>query len=244
MSRFVGYEACPRCQESGRDSKGDNMGVYADGSKHCFSCGFHVFPKHYVKEINEKVRAEDKEKLPYDFSRDVPARAWQWLLQYGLPYSYWKAHCGYSESQERLIICVGEPLDFSLGRDMALPKEGEKPRRKWWAYGDCHRRSHLFGNVEVAKAIICVEDVISAHKIGQAGHLALPLFGTNVHDCHLRTLLHLKLPIVMWLDNDQEHHAIKRGTRLSSITGLPVRNVFTESDPKCLSFKTINEVLA
>jgi len=244
MSKFLGYEACPKCQESGRDSKGDNAGVWSDGSKHCFAnCGYHVFPKHYVRSVFEEVRTEDKEKLPHDFSREIPTRAWQWLLQYGLSYRYWQKYCGYSEADQRLIITVGEPLDFSLGRDVAVPVEGEKPRRKWYCYGDSHKRSHVFGDIGSARSIICVEDVISAHKIGQAGLTAIPLFGTNVHDCHMRTLLHLGLPVVMWLDKDQEHLAIKRATRLSSIIGKPVRNVFTEQDPKCLSFRTINEVV-
>ena len=88
-----------------------------------------------------------------------------------------------------------------------------------------------------------MEDVISAHKVSQAGHLALPLFGTNVHDCHIRTILHLKLPVVMWLDKDQEHQARKRGARLSSITGLPVTYRTTDDDPKCLSISKIKSIL-
>jgi len=243
MSKFSHYEACPTCRDRGSDRRGDNMGCYTDGSKHCYSCGFHVFPKHYKNIINGKeISTKDKAKLPNDFSRDVPARAARWLLQYGLPWSHWKEHCGYSETDERLIICVGEPLDFSLGRDMAVPNEGEKPRRKWHAYGNCHEKSHLYGPLE-SPSIICVEDVISAHKVAAAGYLTLPLFGTNVADCHLRTLLHLKLPIVMWLDKDQQGLSCRRGTRLSSLLGLSVRNINTDNDPKEIPIHNIKELL-
>ena len=69
MARFVGYEQCPRCARAGRDSRGDNLGVYADGGKHCFSCGFHVFPKHYTQKV--EIPNGAKSLLPSDFTREV-----------------------------------------------------------------------------------------------------------------------------------------------------------------------------
>ena len=168
-----------------------------------------------------------------------------WLLQYGLPVSYWQEHCGYSEAEERLIIRVGTPLDFSLGRDMAVPKEGDKPRRKWYAYGNCHERSHIYGQPRAdSRGIAIVEDVISAHKISYAGHIALPLFGTNTHDCHIRCLSHLRLPIVLWLDKDQEGLSRKRAARLGAITGLPVQIISTDKDPKSISVNEIKLILS
>ena len=242
MSKFLGYEACPKCQERGADRSGDNAGVYSDGSKHCFACGWHSFPKHYNRFVNDQeISTEEKAKLPNDFTWHVPARAWQWLLQYGLPVSYWRPHCGYSEAEERLIIRVGEPLAFSLGRDVAVPTERAKPRRKWYAYGDCHKQSHFYGTP--GNKVVLVEDVISAHKVGHAGHLCLPLFGTNVHDCHLRSLLYYKLPIVLWLDKDQEALSRKRAARLNTLLGVPVSIITTDKDPKNISINNINEVL-
>jgi len=41
---------------------------------------------------------------------------WKWLLQYGLPLSYWQKHCGYSEKENRLVFTVGTPTRFSIGR--------------------------------------------------------------------------------------------------------------------------------
>lgn len=242
MSRFIGYERCPRCYERGSDRSGDNLGVYSDGSKHCYACAYHVFPKHYLR-VYEDVRTEDKAKLPNDASNYIPTKAWKWILQYGLSHKYWQPHLCYSEREDRLIIKVGDPIDFSLGRDMHEYSEGEEKRRKWWAYGDCHRYSHLYGPLQ-CKLLVCVEDVISAHKVGAAGFLTLPLFGTNVADCHLRTMLHLQPEkIVMWLDKDQQALATKRATRLSSLTGRSVINVFTEADPKLLPLSEINYTL-
>ena len=242
MSKFLGYEPCPRCRERGSDRRGDNLARYSDGGSHCFSCGFHVFPKTYRSVNDKEVRTEDKEKLPHDFTRDIPSRAWQWILQYGLSYRYWQPYCGYSPSQERFIITVGEPIDFSIGRDVSIPNEESKPRRKWFVWGNSHQRSHLIGPLE-SPFVVCVEDIVSAHKVGQAGFLTLPLFGTTVHDCHHRTLLHLGLPVVMWLDQDQQGLSQKRGARLASIIGKPVRNVFTELDPKSIPINEIKSIL-
>ena len=244
MSKFTGYSQCPKCAERGADSRGDNAGNYADGSVHCFSCGYHKFPSFYtqVNTKDEETRTKDKAKLPNDFTWDVPSRAWKWLLQYGLPVSYWQAHCGYSEAEERLIIRVGDPLDFSLGRDVAVPG-GEKPRRKWWAYGDCHKQTHVFGNIETANKVALVEDVISAHKVAYAGFVSIPLFGTALHDCHIRTLRHLGLPIHLWLDADQEGLSRKRAARIGAITGLPLQIITTSKDPKELPLQNIKELL-
>ena len=88
-----------------------------------------------------------------------------------------------------------------------------------------------------------MEDIVSAHKVGQAGFLTLPLFGTTVHDCHFRTMLHLGLPVVMWLDMDQQGLSQKRAARISSIIGKPVRNIFTELDPKSIPINDIKGIL-
>jgi hypothetical protein len=244
LSKFLRYEACPKCQDRGADRAGDNRAVYADDSKHCFACGAHTFAKHY-KRVYEEIDTKDKAKLPYDFSREIPSRAWRWLLAYGLSWRYWQEHCGYSEAESRLIFKVGEPFDFSIGRYIP-PDEGTSDvpiPRKWHVYGNSHERSHLFGPYEEAKQVILVEDLISAHKVGAAGHLVLPLFGTNIHACHLKQLRELHLPIIMWLDNDQKSMAIQRCNRLSILSGLPCKYVFTENDAKLLSIKDINSVL-
>lgn len=237
MSKFVRYKQCPKCAERGRDSSADNCGVYDDGSEHCFAnCGYHKFPKHYVKPNHEVVLPEVKKVLPDDFTREVPARAWKWLLQYGLGLKYWQPYCGYSEKQERLIITVGDPIEFSIGRWMGE----ESVKRKWWAYGDCHKTAHIFGDGE---HIVLVEDLISAHKVGQITS-CIPLFGTRVFDSVVSALKLYQKPVIMWLDKDQQDHARKRAARLSMLTGCDVRYIFTEKDPKECSFQQIKEIVS
>lgn len=47
----------------------------------------------------------------------------------------------------------------------------------------------------------------------------------------------------MWLDQDQQGLSQKRGARLASIIGKPVRNVFTELDPKSIPINDIKSIL-
>ena len=56
-------------------------------------------------------------------------------------------------------------------------------------------------------------------------------------------MLHLGLPVVMWLDMDQQALAHKRAARISSIIGKPVRNIFTELDPKSIPINDIKGIL-
>ena len=241
MSKFIGYQPCPKCQDRGRDNAGDNLAIYDDGSAHCFSCGFHRHPKHYVRKPDEEVRTEDKARLPSDFSREVPVKAWKWLLQYGLGLKYWTPYCGYSEKDERLIITVGTPIDFSIGRYFG-DDEGIQGKRKWWCYGDAHKASHICGTPETSGSIVLVEDIVSAHKVGQITS-CIPLFGTNIFDSVVSTLRLYKKPVIMWLDKDQQDHARKRAARLAMLTGCEVSYVFSDSDPKELSFEKIKGVL-
>lgn len=241
MAKFLHYEPCPRCREKGNDNRGDNCAVYSDGGSHCFSCGFHKFPKHYVKPTEEKVNGS--KILPIDFSREVPVRAWKWLLQWGLPMSYWQGKVGWSEKDIRLVFTENT---FSIGRwqpefQLALPPE-EKPPRKWFVWGNPHQAPVIFGDYGKSKEIILVEDIISANKLGRLT-CSIPLFGTKVFNGVLPILRHIGLPVVLWQDKDQQACQPQRCHNLSLLTGLPVRYVVTDNDPKALSGEQIHEAL-
>lgn len=227
--------------------------------------------------------------LPFDFTREVPNHAWQWLLQWGLGIQYWKESVGYSPSQQRLIFRVGDtqlidgrlqrcgtPLAFSLGR--YLPKENDDTRSlqesqrqsvgnlplqptwrvplqrakthvKWLSYGDCHRHAEIVAGcsagteVDPAKPIVLVEDLLSGHKVASAGYTAVPLFGTKVHGPVMYYLLQQQRPVVLWLDKDQEGNVKKEALHLQGILNDPVRVVVTDKDPKALSVETIKEII-
>lgn len=238
MSRFSHYEGCPRCQEIGRDGRSDNLGVYSDGSAHCFACSYHKFPNAwFTKTIEEK---HDTTVLPSTFTREVPQHAWRWLLQFGLGYKYWQPFVGWSEKDSRLVFTVGNPTEFSVGR--FLPREPRDDKRKWFVWGDCHKTPHVIGDYQQSNVVVLVEDVISAHKVA-AITSCIPLFGTNIFSAVIPVLRHIGLPIVIWLDNDQSHTMNKKAYNLYLLTGLSVSYISTELDPKMLPLDTIKGLL-
>jgi hypothetical protein len=247
MSRVVKTSPCPRCRERGKDSRGDNLVTYDDGGSHCFSCAYHEHPKHFVPKIKEIYVSK---VLPPDFTREVPTVGWKWLLQYGLSYNYWKETVGFSPKEGRLYFTVGPKNDpvFSIGR-LVEEVGGEGKRPKWKVWGDCHKHADLLPGRALALAgcTVLVEDIVSAHKVAEAGAEAMALFGTQVHPCHVYALRRasegLPEPIVMWLDKDQEGAVGKKATRLHLLTNRPVYILHTNQDPKCLSLETIKETL-
>lgn len=209
-----------------------------------------MFPKRFVPktEIKEEV---EKAILPRDFTREVPASGWKWLLQYGLPYSYWKPFTGYSPAEERLVLTVGNPIKFSQGRYLGNDggeKDGRgkwtrRPPRKWFFWGDGHGFVEVLGKTEDRSSeVVLVEDLISAHKVAQVTP-TICLFGTNVHDLAIKELQALKRPVVLWLDGDQYSLLPKKINRLQTFLRHPVRYIYTEKDPKMFSTEEIRNIL-
>ena len=241
MSRRYHYEQCPKCAERGNDSRGDNLVEYFDGSAHCFACGYHRFPKFHSLLQRVSTRVEEnvpKALLPADFSREVPATALKWLLQWGLPYSYWRESIGYSEAEERLVFRVGNPVAFSIGRYVGGQRDQNQPR-KWYVWGDCHKHVEPIGE---GSTIILVEDLISAHKVGQLT-TCIPLFGANIFNAAIYYLLAENKPVKIWLDKDQEGLVKKKANRLSSIIQQSVDIIITDKDPKCYDLNTIQTTI-
>jgi hypothetical protein len=238
-----------------------------DGSAHCFACGYHQHAKRYLPKVKEQNDAE-KAVLPRDFTREVPAKGWKWLLQYGLPYSYWKPYTGYSPAEDRLILTVGSPVQFSIGRylgpDANEGRGGERGRsvrlqgkagdvlpvsvgshRKWKLWGDRHRYAEVLGlqNSGAYEGVVLVEDIISAHKVAQVAP-ALALFGTDIHKTAIQTLRSLKRPIALWLDEDMYGDLPRRINRLTTFLNVPVTFIRKRKDPKEYSLDEIKGILS
>jgi hypothetical protein len=284
------------------------LAVYDDGGAHCYACGKHVHPKQYKPKGIAVVR-ETKAALPLDFTRDVPAGGWKWLLQYGLPYSYWKPYTGYSPAEDRLILTVGNPVQFSVGRYIgtsgngsAVPlreqagellsvrqEQGQYPvvdgsrrswreeairgnsspqlpsvvrrsapsyqgvlgqavaggaARKWKQYGE---RSGVVGFLEPADSrpaerVILVEDLISGHKVAQVAP-SITLFGTDLYSRVIQKLVDLRLPVDLWLDEDQYGNLPPKLGKLLTFVNTPVRFIRKRKDPKEYSISEIKEII-
>lgn len=243
MAKFTHHEQCPRCAARGADRRGNNLGVWADGSKYCFSCGFYVPATFRAlallgQRLTLEDKADDKEKavLPSDWQREIPTDGWKWLLQYGIPMSYWQTRCGYSPKENRVVFNVGSPTRFSVGRALSLGAS------KWKVYGDKSSYVEVV-NEQVSTEVVLVEDFISAHKVALSGYTAIPLFGTAIHDNVIKRLQGLKRPVVLWLDGDQYENLPRKIGRLQAFLGVGVRHIQTRKDPKEYSVNEVKEIL-
>lgn len=245
MGKVVHYEPCPKCRREGRDRRGDNLARYADGGAHCFgNCGYFELPRDLRKrKVKVENASQNKSVLPPDFSREVPASAWKWLFQWGLPYSYWKDSVGWSERDQRLVFLVGQGPAFSIGRFLgqAPTVAGVRVPRKWWVYGDSNRYVALLG-AEKEGPVVLVEDLLSWHKVAQV-HPCIWLSGTKISDKVIATLIALKRPVTLWLDADQYPLLAPKLNRLQTFLRAPVRYIHTEKDPKAYTIEEIRNIL-
>jgi hypothetical protein len=148
-----------------------------------------------------------------------------------LPYSYWTDKVGYSPSEQRLVFVFD---GFSIGRYV-----GTDEVRKWKVWGDCHQRCVLL-NEQAPGPIVLVEDLVSAHKVGQVA-TSLCLFGTRLYPCHINYLIKAKRSIIIWLDKDQQWAIMRKAMSLQALTGCAVRFVSTVKDPKELTLTQLKE---
>lgn len=75
MGKFTGNtEACPNCQSLGRDTAGDNLSIYEDGSKHCHACGYDFQPKNKAAVTKEVNIIEENCQLMTGSYQDIPDR--------------------------------------------------------------------------------------------------------------------------------------------------------------------------
>jgi hypothetical protein len=230
------FEQCPKCAEKGKDTRGDNLAIYADGSSYCFSCRYHsgksIKSKLFPEEDKE---AKAKQILPPDIVNHIPIMCVKWLLQFGIPYEYWKGRIGWSAQTDRLVFRVGDPVQFSVGRNFSKDAE----IRKWYCWGDSHKEAFPIGEGSIT---VLVEDIISAHKVGQITE-TIPLFGTNIFPDVIKTLQRQRKPVLLWLDKDQEGNTVKQAVGLQTMIGCPVSIIHTEKDPKNVSFDEISSYI-
>jgi len=131
--------------------------------------------------------------------------------------------------------------DQPLQRGGGLPIQRTKGTAKWFVWGDCHRHAEVVG-ADKGEAIVLVEDLISAHKVGQLT-TTVPLFGTMVHNPVMYYLLNDPRPVKLWLDKDQDGNVKKTAIRLQTILNKPVEIIITDNDPKLLTTQQIGELL-
>lgn len=249
-SKFLKHERCPRCAEQGRDREGNNLGVWDDGHKWCFSCGYFeqaeaVKQKEVLlRKIADAANSPKIDEipgtkrrpaaLPPDLSSSIPAAPSNWLKKYQItPNEVARHRMSWSPSWERLIWPYFTPegkLMFWQGRYFGHPEPG---RPKYYNSGDPSAIMDIHG-VEFmescGRTLVLVEDKLSAIKVGRMTTV-MPLYGSNLPDEQLRALAMMFDVVVLWLDHDMAYKMMGICNRMGNFF-KEASMILTRGDPK------------
>lgn len=237
MSKFLHHEGCPDCLSNGKDRDQNNLGVWDDGHKWCFSCGYHSIPKKDNNYVRQKLTTDAKEisgisvNLPSDAGRDLALEAVIWIRKYDLTIEDVRLHNFlWSQSRRILVMPVYEkhtrkPL-YWQGKHF---NEEIAAKMKYQTFGAPGDHIEEVGNRE-GETIVLVEDKLSAIKVARV-NTAMPLYGSNLNLKQAIMLAARYQQCVIWLDRDKLSASIEMKDWLS-VYFEHVKIVSTERDPK------------
>lgn len=248
-SYLIQKERCPECAKLGKDLNGDNLAIYSDGHKYCYSCGYTVS----LDRVGRFTRHDDgiqkkKEELflPTDCDIVYPRRCLDWIEKYELTRTDLLNHnVMWSESMQRLIFPVygsGNLIAWQ-GRSFHLGNQAVAKIPKWFGKGNLKDTFNILGKGN--KLIIC-EDIISAIKVSKCGVMTMPLYGSFIGRERFKRLFKLfggEVEVWVWLDYDKAKEATKE-SKLGVLCGLNCNTIITKLDPKEMSYEEIKNTMA
>jgi len=250
VSNFVKHEPCSQCGSR------NNLGVWDDGHKWCFGCGYYQPGDRLGELLSPPDRRKKKYliKLPEDYTTQLPKIATEWLDKYHLTKQEIAKHgIGYSDMgiflvnrsvrvHPLLILPIwegdiaGSGVSSWQGRYLGL----DKTLPKYVTFGDYSNHLPVFsppsGNTMV---VICCEDVISAIKISRAIP-AMPLLGSFLSKESALRLSKFYHNLTFWLDYDKAKEAVKQADAYRPFFDS-TNVIITERDPKDYSTKEIQD---
>ncbi len=234
-------ERCPRCAAGGRDTSRDNLAVYNDGHKHCYSCGLTIFAS-VRDQLKQHVVVDSRNiSLPVDVTEDIDFVALQWLSSYDITWNEVKEfRLKWSPSRQMLIFPVygiKEQLLVWQGRSFGP----EKLYPKYFSMGNIHDVLTTFDQKLTKRpkdGIILVEDMISAIKVSRQ-YRVMPLFGSNVTRPQLHRMNFLGDTLFFWLDYDKAKESMALALKARQ-QGFNTGVIITEEDPKDYTDEEIN----
>lgn len=234
MASFIQHTECPRCRSNGNDRSGNNLGVYSDGSKYCFKCGYYVPAKGidrlHARHADTTVGSKVQICLPEDSDSTLPRLVRDYLDKFQLTDRDIQQHTIlWSEKWQRVIFPYFDSTGLLgwQGRYLGI----DKTKSKWYSQGDLKSILHIVGNPKSSTCVI-TEDVISAIKVGHLQTVAAsPLFGSHLSTQRILQLKHLYDTLLIWLDPDMRIKSSKFAQQVIQL-GLKCRTIYSEVDPK------------
>lgn len=247
MGHCISHEQCPKCAKLGRDRGHNNLAVYDDGSKWCFSCGYYEHGKGLYRLKKETQERTTTTKtgicLPSDVDGQLPQKAWDFLGQYALTELDIKRNTVlWSDYWQRLIFPIFDSTGLLAWQGRYLGSEIGKA--KWFSQGDLKGIIHIVGNKQTQTCVL-TEDLISAIKVSHNQQIcAMPLFGSHVATKRLLQLTNFCniLQVKVWLDFDKAKESMQYAKKSRDL-GINTESIITPKDPKCYSDMEIKHLL-
>ena len=243
MAEFSHHEPCPSCGSR------DNVGVWEDGGKYCFGCGWGVRGYKGIsnKELKQQLKREEKNSdgtrvasLPSDFDYGLPAVPLAWLRKYGITdQEIAQQRMGWSDARQLLVFPVFDnygALCFCQSRYFGANESHPKyltsgSSEKIFNIMDRQGRHYVSGVSDgFLNTLVLVEDHISAIRVSRS-FPAMPLYGSEISTYRLRVISDRVTRLVIWLDRDKLKNAVKaRYKALAYFNQVSV--VVADKDPK------------
>lgn len=238
---FLHHEPCPKCGSR------DNLGVYEDGHKWCFGCGYYIPSSTTIGDVSNSLKEIGNVagisgiNLPADFSLFLPAEPRRWLAQYELSAEEMKKHSiGWAQSEQMLIFpYFGEDHDLLVWQGRYFPARVPKVFTRGWP--DKHLLINRVVDVLYPSSVCVVEDSISAIKVSRVMDCA-PLLGANLSIHKVRMLSRYYDNLYLWLDNDKIKEMMKFQARYTHFF-KSVKIIISDKDPKYYLTEEIKEFL-
>lgn len=207
-SVFVKHESCPKCHSR------NNLGVWSDGHKWCFGCGYYEPPTgsnyEYVRRVLKPEKTAQKLlQLPSDASLSIPKIGRDWLLKYLVFNDDIVEHdIRWSNKEQSLIFSVYDPQKKLVFYQMRTFAGGPK----YLSYGSVGdhlpvlKMSQDF--LDPVSKLVIVEDYVSAIRVSEWMD-SMPLFGSHLDKKTAIRLFHLYDEVFLWLDPDKSKQALK-----------------------------------
>lgn len=199
-----------------------------------------------LHELNERAANESKygkfDKLPTDFTRDIPLDGRLWLYSAGLSPKDWARHgIGYSEIQRRVILPVYNDAGTLVWQQQRAIFKGQKPKYLQPSRAKGSTVCKIQPANSTKQRAVVVEDILSAYRVGK--HVpTFSILGTKLSSGQGNILAEYA-EVTTWLDGDRAGRDGARAIRKAMGLVTNVTDIQTELDPKEYSNHDIKEIL-
>ena len=227
---FSHHEACPSCGSQ------DNVGVWKDGHKYCFGCGWKSAGTRSISSMKarlEELAEDDRTSGTIIDTRNhtisFPREVIQWLTKYGISkqeISFYRLR--WDTSRESLVFPVysGDTLVLTNERYFGSKKDHPK-------YLTQGRKNSVLPVImdkgNKSDTLIFVEDFVSAIKVGRQ-FPTTPLLGASLAIGSVLTARQRFKNCRIWLDMDKAVKSLQEASKASQY--MNASSIFTQYDPK------------